>query len=242
MTACTTRLLPPCRRRLPNMATGFRTGSGLDFDDVFDLYVQGDVGSASGYRSNDGNDLHRRYAPLAFGGRAADVGYRDNAGSDLSNRWARKGSAVYTLSNNGVHYYAGSQAATSEGGSQTASASFWIRANGTWAIGLSGKAVSGSPASGTWLPNGQPASNYAVQLDFAVSWLRGNRNGTSSNTAANYSAMTGDYGCSITSTALSGSGNECYGEGRLTIRIRNNVTGYVSTTAISLVAEAVGFA
>ncbi|CEH61071.1 conserved hypothetical protein [Xanthomonas citri pv. citri] len=81
-----------------------------------------------------------------------------------------------------------------------------------------------------------------MQLDFTVSWLRGNRNGSSSNTAANYSAMTGDYSCSITSTALSGSGNECYGEGKLTIRIRNNATGYVSTTAISLVAEAVGFA
>lgn len=39
-----------------------------------------------------------------------------------------------------------------------------------------------------------------------------------------------------------GSGNECYGEGKLTIRIRNNATGSVSTTAISLVAEAVGFA
>ncbi|KGR40752.1 hypothetical protein [Xanthomonas vasicola] len=224
------------------MATGYRSGAGLDFDDVFDLYVQGDIGGVSGYRSSDGNDLHRRYAPLAFGSRAPDVGYRDNAGSDLSNRWASKGSAVYTLSNNGVHYYAGSQAATSEGGSQTASVSFSIRANGTWGLGLSGKAVSGSPTSGTWLPSGQPASNYSVQLDFAVSWLRGNRNGSSSNSAANYSAMTGDYGCSITSTALSGSGNECYGEGKLTIRIRNNATGYVSTTAISFVAEAVGFA
>ncbi|CEJ49107.1 hypothetical protein ACSAM1_05915 [Xanthomonas citri pv. bilvae] len=224
------------------MATGYRSGAGLDFDDVFDLYVQGDIGGASGYRSSDGNDLHRRYAPLAFGSRAPDVGYRDNAGSDLSNRWARKGSAVYSLSNNGVRYYASSQALTSEGGSQTASVSFSIRANGTWAIGLSGKAVGGSPISGTWLPNGQSASNYSVQLDFAVSWLRGNRNGTSSNSAANYSPLNGDYGCSITSTALSGSGNECYGEGRLTIRIRNNATGYVSTTAITLVAEAVGFA
>ncbi|WP_040234066.1 hypothetical protein, partial [Xanthomonas citri] len=184
----------------------------------------------------------RRYAPLAFGSRAADVGYRDNAGSDLSNRWARKGSAVYSLTNNGVNYYASSQALTSAGGSQTASVSFSIRANGTWALGLSGKGVSGSPTSGTWLPNGQPASNYSVQLDFSVSWLRGNRNGTSSNSAANYSPMTGDYACSITSRALSGSGNECYGEGKLTIRIRNNATGSVSTTAISLVAEAVGFA
>ncbi|AAM37506.1 hypothetical protein GUF72_18020 [Xanthomonas citri pv. citri] len=224
------------------MATGYRTGAGLDFDDIFDLYVQGEIGSVTGYRSSDGNDLHRRYAPLAFGSRAADVGYRDNAGSDLSNKWSRKGSAVYSLSNNGVHYYAGSQAVTSEGGSQTASVSFSIRANGTWALGLSGKGVSGSPTSGTWLPNGQPASNYSVQLDFSVSWLRGNRNGTSSNSAANYSPMTGDYACSITSRALSGSGNECYGEGKLTIRIRNNATGSVSTTAISLVAEAVGFA
>ncbi|AJY82777.1 hypothetical protein [Xanthomonas citri] len=224
------------------MATGYRTGAGLDFDDIFDLYVQGEIGSVTGYRSSDGNDLHRRYAPLAFGSRAADVGYRDNAGSDLSNKWSRKGSAVYSLSNNGVHYYAGSQAVTSEGGSQTASVSFSIRANGTWALGLSGKGVSGSPTSGTWLPNGQPASNYSVQLDFSVSWLRGNRNGTSSNSAASYSPLTGDYGCSITSRALSGSGNECYGEGKLTIRIRNNATGYVSTTAISLVAEAVGFA
>ncbi len=224
------------------MATGYRTGAGLDFDDIFDLYVQGEIGSVTGYRSSDGNDLHRRYAPLAFGSRAADVGYRDNAGSDLSNKWSRKGSAVYSLSNNGVHYYAGSQAVTSEGGSQTASVSFSIRANGTWALGLSGKGVSGSPTSGTWLPNGQPASNYSVQLDFSVLWLRGNRNGTSSNSAANYSPMTGDYACSITSRALSGSGNECYGEGKLTIRIRNNATGSVSTTAISLVAEAVGFA
>ena len=44
------------------MPSGFRNSAGTDFDDVFDLFVQGDKGSATGYRSGDGNDLNQRYA------------------------------------------------------------------------------------------------------------------------------------------------------------------------------------
>lgn len=223
------------------MATGYRTGAGLDFDDIFDLYVQGEIGSVTGYRSSDGNDLHRRYAPLAFGSRAADVGYRDNAGSDLSNKWSRKGSAVYSLSNNGVHYYAGSQAVTSEGGSQTASVSFSIRANGTWALGLSGK--------GERLANFRNMAaqrSAGEQLFCAAGFFR--------LMAARQSQRDiVQLGCELLAddrrlclqhhiqSAL-GIGQRVLWEGKLTIRIRNNATGSVSTTAISLVAEAVGFA
>lgn len=77
------------------MATNFRISSGSDFDDCFDLYVQGTHPSNLNMRTSDGTDLALRYAPIAYGSKRADVNYRNSAGTDISNFFAQKGSASY---------------------------------------------------------------------------------------------------------------------------------------------------
>jgi len=173
------------------MPSGFRNSAGTDFDDVFDLFVQGDKGSATGYRSGDGNDLNQRYAPLLFGTKAPDVGYRDAAGSDLSNRWAKKDTAQYALAFNGKSYQSNRQALTNENTNITAGVSVSILANGTWSIA----AMTGSPTSGTWLPAGRSVSEYTVQI--ATS---GNSRATVSNNAPGYVAASSSAGATISAT------------------------------------------
>ena len=74
------------------MATGYRS-AGVDFDDLFDPYVEGTKPPATGI-CVQGVDLNQRYAPLSYGTKRADVGRR-TGGVDVSNLWAAKGTAVY---------------------------------------------------------------------------------------------------------------------------------------------------
>ncbi|WP_050991879.1 hypothetical protein [Bradyrhizobium yuanmingense] len=74
------------------MASGYRSG-GVDFDDLFDLYVEGPYSQDTGRRVG-GVDLSRRYAHIQYGSKRADVGHRVG-GLDLSNLWAAKGTASY---------------------------------------------------------------------------------------------------------------------------------------------------
>ncbi|KTF40693.1 hypothetical protein [Xanthomonas translucens] len=222
------------------MPTNFRDSSGTDFDARFALNQSGTYAANCGYRTSDGVDLSRRYEVIGFGSKGSDVNCRNSAGSDLSTLWAKIGTAIYALSCNGVTYTAGSSANTSEGGAQTAVVGFTIKSDGTWSISRTGKTTGGTPTSGTWLPSGQAASNYSVQLELAVSWT-GTRNGTAANSAASYAALTADYTASVTSTAASASGQECYGSGSLVIRIRNNSTGNISTTTININTSASGY-
>lgn len=77
------------------MPAGYRNSAGIDFDELFDPYVQGEKPAPTGYRTSDGADLCERYAPLAYGSKGPDVGYRNSAGLDLSNLWAARGTAQY---------------------------------------------------------------------------------------------------------------------------------------------------
>jgi hypothetical protein len=74
------------------MPSGYRK-DGVDFDNIFDPYLQGTKPANTGMRV-DGVDLVERYAPIVFGTKAPDVGYRVN-GVDVSNLWAAIGTAVY---------------------------------------------------------------------------------------------------------------------------------------------------
>ncbi|MGN0864362.1 MAG: hypothetical protein ACI4N1_13720 [Stenotrophomonas koreensis] len=65
----------------------------MDFDDLFDPYVEGTKPPATGI-CVQGVDLNQRYAPLSYGTKRADVGRR-TGGVDVSNLWAAKGTAVY---------------------------------------------------------------------------------------------------------------------------------------------------
>jgi len=173
------------------MPSGYANAAGMDFDDVFDPFVQGDKAAATGYFTNDGNDLNQRYAPLVYGVKAADVGYSDNAGSDVSNRFAAKGTAQYSLAFNGKSYQSSRQALTNENTNITASVSVSILADGTWSIA----AMTGLPTSGTWLPAGRSVSEYSVQI--ATS---GNSRATVSNSAPGYVAASGSAGATISAT------------------------------------------
>lgn len=78
------------------MASGYRSTVGgvkKDFDDLFDLYVEGPKSAATGRRVA-GVDLNQRYAHISYGSKGPDVGYRVN-GVDVANFWAAKGTAVY---------------------------------------------------------------------------------------------------------------------------------------------------
>lgn len=77
------------------MPAGFRNAAGVDFDDVFDPYVEGTKPANCGLRTSDGFDLVNRYAPISYGSKAPDVGFRTSGGVDVSNLWAAKGTAVY---------------------------------------------------------------------------------------------------------------------------------------------------
>lgn len=85
------------------MPSGYRSG-GVDFDNLFDPYVQGAKSIATGRRAA-GVDLNQRYAHISFGTKRANVGYRVG-GVDVSNLWAAKGTAIYGLSINGKSYTA----------------------------------------------------------------------------------------------------------------------------------------
>lgn len=75
------------------MAAGYRSSS-VDFDDMFDPYVQGSKPANTGIRVG-GVDIANRYAPVAFGARRANTGYRNAAGVDVAALFAAKGTATY---------------------------------------------------------------------------------------------------------------------------------------------------
>ena len=113
------------------MTTGFRNSSGVDFDSLFDPYVQGASPSATGYRLSSGVDLAGRYAPISFGTKGPDVGFRTSAGLDVSNLWAAYGTASYSLPING-HTYTQSTNITS--GSGYSQIGFRIVSGTTWQV------------------------------------------------------------------------------------------------------------
>ncbi|HHA2558943.1 TPA: hypothetical protein ACOEOH_000436 [Stenotrophomonas maltophilia] len=147
------------------MPSGYRS-SGVDFDDLFDPYVEGPQAQDSGRRIG-GTDLSRRYAHIQYGSKRADVGHRIN-GMDVSNLWAARGSATYRLPFHGKGYSASNGAKTNSTGSVSATVSILMYADGTYAIrtGVAGGGNGGSSvaASGQWLPAGASVSEYEVQI------------------------------------------------------------------------------
>ncbi|HHA2841072.1 TPA: hypothetical protein ACOD94_000835 [Stenotrophomonas maltophilia] len=99
------------------MPSGYRS-SGVDFDDLFDPYVEGPLAQDSGRRIG-GGDLSRRYAHIQYGSKRADVGHRIN-GMDVSNLWAARGTASYRPPFHGKDYSAGNGAKTNSFGDVTA--------------------------------------------------------------------------------------------------------------------------
>lgn len=180
------------------MTSGFRNSSGVDFDSVFDPYVQGTSPANTGLRISGGTDLAGRYAPLSFGSAAAVQGFRISGGADVNTLWAKIGTAVYTLPINGQTY-------TRSVGRSSATLDFLMKSDGTYSI------VNDVPtvlASGTWLPSGDSVSSYTCT--FAQS---GMVNGTDpgggsdffSNSAATQQALTTtqDFQCGAGASTIS---------------------------------------
>lgn len=147
------------------MPSGYRS-SGVDFDDLFDPYVEGPLAQDSGLRTG-GTDLSRRYAHIQYGSKRADVGHRIG-GMDVSNLWAARGSATYTLPFHGQAYSASNGAKTNSSGSASASISIDMLSDGNYSIRRSitggGNSSNSVVASGRWLPAGANASEFDVQF------------------------------------------------------------------------------
>ncbi|HEV2678912.1 MAG TPA: hypothetical protein VGV14_00275 [Rhodanobacter sp.] len=132
-------------------------------EDVYDPDIVGDGPTASisgiGYRNAAGVLL--KFAALSYGTAAPNHGYRLSDGRDFSALWAKKGTAVYTLPINGKAYTENSQTRGQ------AYVQFNILADGTWNVTTwnSGRSpTTRVDDSGTWLPSGDSASNWSVQM------------------------------------------------------------------------------
>jgi hypothetical protein len=159
--------------------------NGVNFDDLFDPDVIGDGPTMSLW--NNGPPL--RYAALKYGQQRADVGF-SQSGVDAAHLWAAKGTAVYALAVDGKSYSSNNQ---SRG---QAAIRMTVYANGTYDIrDWRSDSLSTVLASGTWLTDGSPASQWAVSLaathaNDAV--IDGGTTGATT-TAANPTALTGNY-------------------------------------------------
>lgn len=169
------------------MTTGFRNAANVDFDDLFDPYVQGTKPAATGFQTSDGTDLRERYAPIAFGTKGPNVGFQTAAGVDVSNLWAAAGTAVYfpasllALSN------------SSAGLARTATLTIAVRTNGNVVVDANG--TSAESGSGSYQYGASSAA-----YDFRISGnVIGDRNaGAASGT------LTGKGGVSFTAAPTPG--------------------------------------
>lgn len=178
------------------MTTLFRNAAGVDFDSLFDPYVEGTKAANCGLRTSNGVDLSQRYAPIAYGTKGPNVNFRTPGGVDVSNLWAAAGTASYGLPFNGQAYGAiGSVVDIQSPVPGTADLTLWMYANGTWEIKRRTNNAAGSSynmatlASGTWLTEGTAGAN-SVQFAHTVTSSSGTYSATKSHTG--YAALSAD--------------------------------------------------
>lgn len=220
------------------MVTGYRSG-GVDFDDLFDPYVQGDRSILSGRRVA-GVDLNQRYARIEWGSKRPDVGYRVG-GTDLSNLWAAKGTAVYSLGFNGKSYTATAQAPTTGVQPPTSTLRLDILPSGNWqivsvisnSIGDNGTTVI---ESGSWLPSGQSASEWTVRFNANSS----SGGGTITNGATTPQPCTSTRSISITASVPAASATLMDAQMNLSCFMTRSAGGS-STSSCNFRTTAVGY-
>ncbi len=162
------------------MAVGYRDINNVDFDDLFDPYVQGLVPANTGYRDINNVDLAGRYAPLSYGAKRADVGYRLSNGVDVSNLWAAKGTAVY------FPKFIEAQTASYTGGAMGASAAIFVLPDGRVRVDVDGD---NSAVGGGHYRYGDSSAGYDFRIYGSIQGVR-NATGTSGT-------MTGKGGISF---------------------------------------------
>lgn len=221
----------------------FRTGAGagVDLDDVFDLYVQGDKVAPTGV-TNDGVDLCERYAPLQFGAQAPPTAFSLAGRGNFNTLWAAKGTAVYTIV--GLHgkvVYVGDQANTNQP-SVSAAVTVAINSDGTWQAQAStsnGSVPVPAPNSGTWLPAGALAGDYEMRFEITHS---GHPQRNVINGAPEFAA------CSVTRyatlslpTIAANNSTERTAEARVVIRLRRIGAAVGSETTVDLTVHTAGY-
>lgn len=142
------------------MTSGF-SSAGVDFDNIFDPYMEGTKPANTGYTISGYGDLANRYAPIIYGTKAPNVGYSKSGVGDLSNLWAAKGTASYNLPINGKSY----SSYASAGG---ASLTLTMSNNGTYQVTNN---IGTVLDSGYWLPSGGLVSDYTCY--FTTTMLSG---------------------------------------------------------------------
>lgn len=213
--------------------------NNVNFDDLFDSYVQGGQAPACGFTTPDGRDLSARYAPLSVGQKRADVGFSGLQGYDVSNLWAAKGTASYSLPINGQSYSAHNQARTNSSGTASATVTFILDASGIYRVLSSatggGQGSNTEVASGSWLPVGAGAGEYDVQFETGGSGVASISNGAPSYANC---AATRSVSASVSVAAASA---DYKADGvSITIRLRRS-NGAVSTTRINASVVASGW-
>jgi hypothetical protein len=207
------------------MTTGFRNSSGVDFDNVFDPYVQGTKPGAAGYRTSDGVDLNQRFAPLVYGAAAAVTGFRLSSGADVNTLWAAKGTASYALPIDGTLYSQGVNIPSVSSGNATLT--FAISGSG-WLVTGSGAGGTLTPAAGTRAPGALPSGASTVQYTPTVTSGSG---GTVTNGAAAVMAVSGNPSIAVTHAGTgTGSGNNVTRS--VLIVFRNSGGAVISSTTI----------
>lgn len=207
------------------MPAGFRNGAAADFDNVFDLYVQGTKPANTGMRTSDGVDLANRYAPLMYGTQAGATGFRIASGADVNTLWAAKGTAMYAGPKDPGFYpsYTVSRGAAHDIG---AGCEIHIRADGTWQVAGNPGSVQGSPTSGTWHTNPAAGVGAGAQMRWtdAGPWI----------------SLATDQMESVTAFASTGTGGPVYDEEtkNFQISIRNNSGTMEVRDTTSIQAEA----
>lgn len=224
------------------MAKGFRNASGVDFDGLFDPYVQGTPPTSTGLRDSGGVDLAGQFAPIAFGSKGADVGFRTSAGVDVSNLWAALGTAAYSIV--GLHgkTLTASDVAITNQPTVSASAGVSVLNNGTWSVFAStsqGPGVTPAPTSGTWLPAGATVADFEVQFNITSSGAAGRQ---TSNGAPAYASASTSRGASLALPTISGNNaTERSASGTVTILLRRISTGAISTSNVGINLSTVGW-
>ncbi len=220
------------------MTTGFRNGSGTDFDLVFDPYVQGTKPGATGYRTSDGVDLNQRFAPLSLGTAAAVTGMRITGGADCNTLWAAYGTAVYGLPFSGATFNAYTSGNVTS--NMLAKCTLNVNSDGTYTIVVIGNNVTTTAVSGTWLPGGQSVSDYQVQFSYSQIYSLANGPATFVNSAATYQACTSNQSINGSATVLQTSANDKGGHYAMTMLLKRVSTGIVTTTIFEFDVESNG--
>lgn len=218
------------------MASGYRSG-GVDFDDLFDLYVEGQKSADTGRRVA-GVDLSQRYAHISYGSKRADVGYRV-AGVDVSNLWAAKGTARYSLPFDGRSFSSINRALTNSTGDASASILLTMSSDGTFTINRSvaggGNGSNIVALSGGWLPAGDNVGQYEVLFEIAAG-----AGVTPNNAAPGWSSLSASRSASVTVTVPAASATDIDGTSTITCRLRK-IGGNTSVSTFTANTQATGW-